>query len=141
MGSYEDWLADFNRRVARHDECVAALARDLVNRTDWNIRARSAPGFRPPYGTAVDVEAHRGESPPLCIEVEVLEALVRKETLARLGRLSRSGTDARVVIVADEPEHACDIEDATRLLSRAGLRRIPVAAIAPDTAAITGADW
>ena len=141
MGSYEDWLADFHRRVARHDECVAALARDLVNRTDWNIRARSAPGFPPPYGTAVDVEAHRRESPPLCLEVEVLEALVRKETLARLGRLSRTGTDARVVIVADESEHARDIEDATRLLSRAGLRRIPVAAIAPDSAAITGADW
>jgi hypothetical protein len=138
---YEDWLADFNRRVSRHDDCVAALARHISARTGWRVRARGAPGFPAPYGSEVDVECHRDDLPPLCIEVEVLEALVRRETLRRLGLLAGAGTDARVVIVADEDAHERDIGDACRLLGRAGLRRIQVAAIAPDSAAITGADW
>lgn len=138
---YEEWLADFNRRVSRHDDCVAAIARHIAARPGWRVRARATPGFPAPYGSAVDVECHRDDGPSLCIEVEVLEALVRRETLRRLGRLLGTGTDARLVIVADEEAHERDIVEATRLLSRAGLPRIPVAAIAPDSAAITGADW
>ncbi len=137
--SYEDWLADFNRRVSRHDDCVAALARHISETTPWQVRARGAPGFPAPYGSAVDLECYRDDAPPLCIEVEVLEALVRRETLRRLNLLLGSGTDASVVLVADKHAHERDIGDASRLLGRAGLRRIKVAAIAPDSAAITGA--
>lgn len=143
MGSYEAWILDFNRRLGLHDEGVALLATDVAARTDWTVRARCTPGFdEPPNGRHVptDVRCDRGERPPLCIEVEVLEALARRTTLGQLRRLVADGVDARVVLVADRGEHERQIEDAARLLKAAGVR-VPVAAVAPTAGAITGADW
>lgn len=143
VGSYEAWILDFNRRLALHDESVALLAADAAARTGWTVRARATPGFEePPNGrhVATDVRCDRGERPPLCIEVELLETLARRATLRQLRRLLDDGLDARVALVADPDEHEGHIGDASRLLKAAGLR-VPVAAVAPRSGAITGADW
>lgn len=139
-GSFEEWLVDYHRRLARREDCVTAIARDIASSTDWTVRARGAPGFRPPHGDNRDVECERGASPRYCLTVEVMESLVRRETLRRLQRLTCEGHDSRVVLVADEEDHEQAIAGARRLLERAGLR-LPVVAISPDRPTITGADW
>ncbi|HJZ61272.1 MAG TPA: hypothetical protein VKD47_03845 [Miltoncostaeaceae bacterium] len=94
-----------------------------------------AGGSRPP-----DVLARRGDAPPLALEVELPETLVRRETVNRLARLSEvEAMDARVVLIAPD-RHMERIREACRLLRRAGLE-IPVAALAPESRVITGADW
>lgn len=139
---YSDWLRDFERRLALHDEGVAALARDLASRTRWDVRA-DAPGFPPPApraGRPPDVVCERGaERPPVVFEVELPETLVRRDTVRRLARLVDGAADTRVVLIADDAHHDT-IRDASRLLRRAGLD-IPVAALAPRNATLTGADW
>ena len=133
---------DFERRLALHDDGVAALARDLALRTTWAIQAE-APGFATPEpcaGRPPDVLCDRGaDAPPVVFEVELPETLVRRETVRRLGRLVEGALEARVVVIADHAHHET-IRDASRLLRCAGLE-IPVAAIAPQSATLTGADW
>lgn len=140
---YSDWLKDFERRLALHDEGVAALARDLVARTSWNVRAE-APGFAPPTphaGRAPDVQCDRGaETPPVVFEVELPETLVRRETVRRLSTLVERELETRVVMIADDDDHAETIREAGRLLLCVGLD-IPIAAISPHSDTLTGADW
>jgi len=128
--------------MALHDIGVAALAEDLRSRTTWRVAA-GAPGFPPPEsraGRPPDVLARRGDAPPLALEVELPETLVRRETVNRLARLSEvEAMDARVVLIAPD-RHMERIREACRLLRRAGLE-IPVAALAPESRVITGADW
>jgi hypothetical protein len=64
---------------------------------------------------------------------------VRRDTVRRLARLVDGAADTRVVLIADDAHHDT-IRDASRLLRRAGLD-IPVAALAPRNATLTGADW
>jgi hypothetical protein len=139
---YSDWLKDFERRLALHDDGVAALARDLALRTSWTVRAE-APGFvspEPRAGRPPDVACDRGaENPPVVFEVELPETLVRRETVQRLERLVDGALETRVVVIADEG-HQETIREASRLLRCAGLA-IPVAAIAPRSETLTGADW
>ena len=102
---YADWLKDFERRLALHDEGVAALARDLALRTGWTVRAE-APGFAPPEpceGRPPDVMCDRGaQRPPVVFEVELPETLVRRETVRRLGRLVDGALETRIVVIADD---------------------------------------
>ena len=86
------------------------------------------------------MRCERGERPPLCIEVEIVETLVRRSTLKQLVHLVTQGMDARVAIVADPREHGDQMDTAARLLRAAGLR-LPVVAVAPREGVITGADW
>lgn len=140
---YQDWLHDFERRMALHDAGVAALARDLRSRTEWRVHAET-PGFPTPplrAGRAPDVMCDRGAARrPVVFEVELPETLVRRDTVARLCELVDGEIDARVVIIADDDAHADTISGAERLLLRAGIR-VPVAAIAPGTETLTGGDW
>jgi hypothetical protein len=135
-------LRDFERRLALHDDGVLALARDLALRTGWTVRA-GARGFAPPEpraGRPPDVTCdRRAEGPPVVFEVELPETLVRRETVQRLERLVDGALDTRVVMIADD-DHRVTIRDASRLLRCAGLA-IPVAAIAPESEMLTGADW
>lgn len=126
-----------------HDEGVAVLARDLATRTPWRVRA-GVPGFPPPAprsGRPPDVLCERGaERPPVVFEVELPETLVRSDTVQRLCRLVDGAVETRVVLIADDDHHAETIREAERLLRCAGLD-IPVAAVAPTTDTLTGADW
>ena len=143
MGSYEAWILDFNRRLGLHDECVGLLATDLVAHTNWTVTAQDVPGFaEPPNGrhVAADVRCDRGEHPPICIEVEIVETLIRRATLRQLTRLATDGADARVAVVAEPRDHREQIATGTRLLRAAGLR-LPIIAVAPREGVITGADW
>jgi hypothetical protein len=103
-----------------------------------------APGFTPPTsraGRAPDVHCERGgDTPPILFEVELPETLVRRETVRRLGALIDGAVDARVVMIADDDAHRSTIREAARLLRAVGLA-IPVFAIAPRSAMLTGADW
>ena len=140
---YSDWLKDFERRLALHDDGVAALARDLALRTSWDVRA-GAPGFAPPTpraGRPPDVQCNRGAaSPPVVFEVELPETLVRRETVQRLNTLVKGDVETRVVMIADDDDHTETIREASRLLRCAGLD-IPVVAISPRSDTLTGADW
>lgn len=140
---YSDWLRDFERRLALHDEGVAALARDLAARTRWQVRA-GAPGFPAPApraGRPPDIVCERGvERPPVIFEVELPETLVRRDTVRRLADLVDGAAETRVVLIMDDAGHDDAIRDAARLLRRAGLD-IPVAALAPLSDTLTGADW
>ncbi len=143
MDSYDAWLVDFRRRLALHDAGVAALARDLASRTRWTVRAVGSEEFSAPPPTAgqpPDVLCERGATRPICFEVELPETLVRRATVARLRALSETGLEPRVVLVADPYHHERQIDEARRLLHRAGIP-LEVAAIAPEEATITGADW
>lgn len=146
MDGYDAWLEDFQRRLVLHDRAVQALARDLASRTAWRVQARDAPGFPAPdpaaRGRSPDVVCHRGDdATPLCLDVELPETLVRRETVSHLRGLSRgAGYDARVVLVSAPQEHERQIREARRLLRRAGIE-LPVAALAPEEETITGADW
>lgn len=134
---------DFERRLALHDEGVAVLARDLAQRTPWQVRA-GVPGFPPPPaqgGTAPDVVCERGpDRPPVVFEVELPETLVRRTTVDRLCHLVDRALETRVVIIAPQDEHDGAIRETSRLLRSAGLD-IPVAALEPRTDTLTGADW
>lgn len=140
---YTDWLKDFERRLALHDEGVAALARDLAARTSWDVHAK-APGFTPAApraGRPPDVQCDRGvESPPVLFEVELPETLVRRETVRRLSTLVDGELEMRVVMIADDDDHTETIREAGRLLRCVGLE-IHVAAISPHSDTLTGADW
>lgn len=140
---YSDWLKDFERRLALHDQGVAALARDLAARTSWDVRAE-APGFTPPTpraGRRPDVQCDRGtESPPVVFEVELPETLVRRETVRRLRTLVDGAMETRVVMIADDDDHTETIRETSRLLRCVGLD-IQVAAISPHSDTVTGADW
>jgi hypothetical protein len=141
---YELWLADFSRRLAQHDASVAGLARDLSVRTRWAVHAVGSPDFPAPppvNGTPPDVLCVREGRPPLCLEVELPETLVRRQTVNRLRMLSeRLAFDTRLVLVAPAREHGRRIDEGERLMRRARLN-VPVAAIAAEEDAITGADW
>ena len=142
---YDLWLADFSRRLALHDASVAALARDISLRTRWVVQAIGTPDFEAPppaLGSPPDVLCMRGDGrAPLCLEVELPETLVRRQTVNRLRMLTqRLAFDTRLVLVAPAREHGRRIDEGERLLSRARLN-VPVAAIAADEDAITGADW
>lgn len=142
---YSDWLADFQRRLAQHDQGVRALAEDIADRTRWRVRARNAPGFEPPEQDSPrcpDILCLRGgDAPPLCLELELPETMVRKETLARLRALvDDRGYDLRVVLIADAEHHEQCIHEAHRMLARAGIWT-PVAALDPQEETLTGADW
>lgn len=140
---YSHWLEDFERRLALHDDGVAALARDLSTRTPWTVKAE-APGFEAPparAGRPPDVTCERGAArPPVVFEVELPETLVRRDTVVRLGALLSGAVEARVVLIVDEERHDETIREAMRMLRRAGLE-IPVAAISPRSETLTGADW
>lgn len=142
--AYDLWLEDFSRRLALHDASVAALARDVSLRTRWLVQASGVPEFPPPppaLGVPPDVLCIRDGRPPLCLEVELPETLVRRQTVKRLRMLSeRLAFDTRLVLVAPAREHGRSIDEGERLLRRARLD-VPVAAIAADEDAITGADW
>lgn len=143
LDSYDAWLADFRRRLALHDAGVAALARDLSVRTAWTVRAVGSDEFSAPPPTAgqpPDVLCERGATRPLCFEVELPETLVRRTTVDRLRALTETGWEPRVVLVASPAQHARHIDEARRMLHRAGIP-LDVAAIAPEEATITGADW
>jgi len=140
---FDVWALDFTRRLGLHDAAVAMLARDVATRTGGLVGARSVEGFGPPPpGRTADVDicCSRPERPPLCIEVELMETLVRRPTLRRLRLLVGHGLDSRVALVADTREHEEQVRSGERLLRAAGLR-IPVAAVAPEEDAITGANW
>jgi hypothetical protein len=142
---YSDWFADFQRRLSQHDRGVRALAEDIADRTRWRVRARNTPGFEPPEPDAQsgpDILCVRGgDTPPLCLELELPETMVRKETLARLrGLVDDRGYDLRVVLLADAGEHEDCIPKAHRMLARAGIWT-PVAALDADQETLTGADW
>ncbi len=143
MVGYSEWLKDFERRLALHDEGVAALAHDLASRTPWDVRAE-APGFTPPApraGRPPDVQCDRGVETPLVVfEVELPETLVRRETVRRLSTLVDGAVETRVVMIAEDDDHTETIREASRLLRRVGLE-IPVAAISPRSDTLTGADW
>ncbi len=79
------------------------------------------------------------ETPPVVFEVELPETLVRRETVQRLERLVERALETRVVVIADDA-HQETIRETSRLLRCAGLA-IPVAAIAPRSETLTGADW
>jgi hypothetical protein len=143
MDTYDAWLADFRRRLAEHDAGVALLARDLASRTTWTVRAMAIPEFTAPPPTAgqpPDVLCERGDTRPLCFEVELPETLVRRATVARLRTLTLSGLEPRIVLVGAASGHERQIAEARRMLMRAGLS-LAVAAIAPGEETITGADW
>jgi hypothetical protein len=142
---YSDWLADFQRRLSLHDRGVRALADDIADRTPWRVRARGAPGFdAPEQGEegGPDILCLRGgDAPPLCLEVELPETMVRKETIARLRALvDERGYDLRVVLIADAEGHELCIHEAHRMLARAGIWT-PVAALDAEQETLTGADW
>ena len=141
---YDIWLADFSRRLALHDASVAGLARDISLRTRWQVQAVGTADFPAPppvLGTPPDVLCLRDGRPPLCLEVELPETLVRRQTVNRLRMLGeRMAFDTRLVLVAPAREHGRRIDECERLLRRARLT-VPVAAIAADEDAITGADW
>lgn len=140
---YHDWIQDFERRLALHDEGVVALARDLELRTDWRVQAGIA-GFPPPparAGLTPDVVCDRGAAnPPVVFEVELPETLVRRDTVARLRALVEREYDARLVLIADDDDHAEAVHGAGRLLRCAGIE-MRVAAISPRTETLTGSDW
>lgn len=140
---YQDWLMDFERRLALHDEGVAVLARDLAQRTPWQVRA-GVPGFPPPeprWSAPPDVVCERGpDRPPVVFEVELPETLVRRDTVTRLCNLVDRAIETHVVIIAPMDEHDGAIRETGRLLRTAGLD-IPVAALEPRTDTLTGADW
>lgn len=143
MSTYDEWLEDYRHRLAQHDAGVALLARDLASRTGWTVRAVGSPDFSTPPpadGVPPDVRCDRGDTRPICFEVEIPETLVRRATVARLRALSLSGMESRVVLVAASETHDARIREARRLLRGAGLS-LGVAAIAPDERTITGADW
>jgi hypothetical protein len=139
---YTDWLKDFERRLALHDDGVAALARDLAARTSWDVHAE-APGFTPAApraGRPPDVQCDRGIDSPVLFEVELPETLVRRETVRRLSTLHDGALEMRVVMIADDDDHTETIREASRLLRCIGLD-IHVAAISPHSDTLTGADW
>ena len=142
--AYDVWLADFSRRLALHDASVAALAKDISLRTRWVVQAVGTDDFPAPppaLGAPPDVLCLREGRPPLCLEVELPETLVRRQTVSRLRMLSeRMAFDTRIVLVAPAGEHGRRIDECERLLRRARLN-VPVTAIAADEDAITGADW
>jgi hypothetical protein len=143
LDAYDAWLADFRRRLAQHDAGVALLARDLASRTPWTVRAMGSDEFGAPPPTAgapADVHCERGETRPLCFEVELPETLVRRSTVQRLRHLEATGIEPRVCLVAEASRHERQIAEARRMLRRAGLS-LSVAAIAPGEDTITGADW
>jgi hypothetical protein len=145
LDTYTAWLADFRRRLAQHDAGVAALARDIADRTPWTVRARGSRRFRRPplrAGRPPDVFCEvRPGSRAICFEVELPETLVRRPTLARLRALSEDeGVEPRVVLVGGPGEHERQIAATERMLRRAGLT-VKVAAIDPVEETITGADW
>ncbi len=83
----------------------------------------------------------RGDnSRPVVFEVELPETLVRRETVRRLGALIHGELDTRLVVIADDDDHAHTIRHTEHLLHTVGLS-IPVAALAPDSEVLTGADW
>lgn len=129
--------------MALHDDGVAALARDLSARTQWQVQAE-APGFVPPAphaGRPPDVRCDRGpEAPPVVFEVELPETLVRRDTVSRLRALMAGAIETRVVMLADDEAHTDTIREARRLLRCAGLE-IHVTAISPYSDTLTGADW
>lgn len=141
---FSRWRADLDRRLALHDISVKALADDIASRTRWLVRARGAEGFlapEPAAGVTPDLLCWREDRSPLCLEVELPETLVRRDTVARLRTLSgRLGYETRLVLIARAQEHVRHLAEGRRLLDRVGLR-IPVAAIAPDEDTLTGADW
>jgi hypothetical protein len=109
------------------------------------VLASDVEGFDPPEpveGGAPDIVCLRGgDLPPLCIEVELPETLVRKETLTRLRALvDDRGFDLRLVLIAGSEEHPHCIHQGRRMLTRAGIWT-PVAALDPDEEILTGADW
>jgi hypothetical protein len=144
VDTYDAWLADFRRRLAWHDAGVAALARDLAERTPWTVRALGTQDFPAPppaAGQPPDVQCERGStSRPICFEVELPETLVRRTTVHRLQALTLTGMEPRVVLVAETPSHDRHIREARRMLERAGIPLV-IAAIAPEEETITGADW
>jgi len=138
------WLEDYERRLAMHDGGVELLARELASRTDWTVLA-GAPGFSPPAagdGAATpDILCRRGsDAPPVAVEVELTETLVRRETVRRLREYVDSAVDIRVAVIADADDHEATIDDARRMLRFVGLE-IPVAAVAPDRERVTGVTW
>lgn len=103
-----------------HDGGVALLARDLASRTGWTVRA-GAPGFAEPAASegdmAPDILCERGrDTPPIAVEVELPETLVRRETVRRLRRYVDSAVDIRVAVIADEADHAITITETRRML-------------------------
>lgn len=145
MDTYSPWLADFQRRLALHDAGAAALADDIASRTDWLVQSAIALDVPDPPDTiagAPDVLCGRGHAlPPLWLEVELPETLVRRETVRRLARLARNDlVEDRVVLVSPAHMHEEHIPEARRMLIRVGLAPV-VLAIAPEEGVITGADW
>jgi hypothetical protein len=145
LDTYDAWLADFRRRLVQHDESVRALARDLASRTEWTVRAIGSPEFSAPppaAGQPPDVSCERSGHSTLCLEVELPETLVRRATVRRLGELARQpALEPWIVLVGASDSHERQIAQARRMLRRAGLATLQVAAIAPDEETITGADW
>jgi hypothetical protein len=139
---YSDWLADFERRLALHDLGVRALADDIADRTRWRVVARDAPSSEPQHDDDPDILCLRGlDMPPLCVEVELPETLVRRRTLARLRALiDDRGYDLRLVLIADADDHERCIHEGHRMLARIGIWT-PVAALDPEQETLTGADW
>ncbi len=136
-------MEDYERRLALHDGGVEILARDLARRTGWTVRA-GAPGFPHPTtreGPTPDILCERGrDTPPIAVEVELPETLVRRDTVVRLRGYVESAVDIRVAVIADADDHETTIADARRMLQFVGLE-IPVTAIAPDTRRVTGVSW
>ncbi len=120
------------------------IARDLSTRTSWRVHAE-VDGFPPPRraGRGVpDILCERGpETPPVAVEVELPETLVRRDTIRRLRDYVDSAVDIRVAVIADADRHREAIAETRRMLECVGLDEIPVAAIAPDGPRVTGTAW
>jgi len=122
---------------------VALIARDLASRTPWRVHA-GVDGFPAPHVTGKDVPdilCERGrDTPPVAVEVELPETLVRRDTIRRLRDYVDAAVDIHVAVIADVDEHPDAIADTRRMLQCVGLE-IPVAAIAPDHSHVTGSAW
>lgn len=138
------WLEDYERRLALHDGGVALIARDLSSRTSWHVHA-DVDGFPAPRMTGrgiPDILCERGrDTPPVAVEVELPETLVRRDTIRRLRDYVDAAVDIRVAVIADADEHDEAIADIRRMLQCVGLEEIPVAAVAPDRPQVTGSAW